>query len=68
MAQIKITKEQKDLLTLGSVIKVNKPERKDYYYLPYWFEHDIETDEWRVFMLEKLPEAVKKTIHELRNK
>lgn len=67
MAKVKLTQEQVELLKMGSKISVHKPEEKEYFYVPYWFEHDVKTDTWTLYMPDKLPEAVKLTIHKLRN-
>lgn len=65
MAKVLLTKEQTDLLRMGSVVKVNKPEEKEYLYIPYWFEHDVKTDTWTMYTYDHLPQHVKNAIKEL---
>lgn len=61
-----LTAEQIELLKLGNTLIKNEPH-KEYYYLPYWFEHNLDTDEWYMHHLGKpLPDELLVHIQEMR--
>lgn len=55
--KVTLTKEQEDLLKMGTVIG-------DYHYLPFWFKKG---EEWEVFGLDYIPNELKEIIERKRN-
>lgn len=57
---VKLTEEQLSLLKTGIAIKIGD---KKYYFLPYWFEEDIETKDM-LMHLDMPPDELGKLIKE----
>ena len=62
--KLKLTKEQVELLEIGSKLKYSDNEYL--YFLPMWFKIEVGSNIAEVFNLENLPDNIKKIIEKFR--